>query len=240
MSDLFVWLAAGFYDSAVQPRLSERIRTYSGVRVKTSPSFWEVVRGPGAEDDFPYESGLIGFIRDLVRPGDRVTLVGGGLGVSTVAAAERVGRSGSVTVFEAHHGSCRKVAETLRLNDVDASVDIRHAVVDSIDDPVPDGTEILAAEHLPECDVLILDCEGAELAILENLDQAPRALIVEAHGVYGAPWESVAGLIEQRGYEVLDRVVAESAARRQCLRDGIWVLATESTSDSRRPNRPGA
>lgn len=226
---LLLYLAGGAYDRAVRPRLGASVRDYSGVRVRTSPSFWELLPGGrDADGGHPYESGLVGFIDGLVRPGDRVTVVGGGLGVSTVAAARRAGPDGTVVTFEARRESCEKVRETVGLNEVEADVSVEHAVVEAPGEGVGRGARTLPARELPGCDVLVLDCEGAETAILGNLGGRPRNIVAETHAVYGAPPRAVASLMRGRGYSLLDRALAESAAARQCRRDGIWVLAFEA------------
>jgi hypothetical protein len=70
-------------------------------------------------------------------------------------------------------------------------------------EPTVVGAPAIAPDELPSCDVLELDCEGAELDILERMTIQPRALVVEAHGVFGAPTETVRRVIESRGYQVL-------------------------------------
>ena len=58
---------------------------------------------------------------------------------------------------------------------------------------------VVTPADLPECDVLALDCEGAEIVILRNLKFRPRAIAVESHGIYGAPSKMVRELLEQAG-----------------------------------------
>jgi len=66
----------------------------------------------------------------------------------------------------------------------------------------------VAPESLPECDVLEIDAEGAETAILRWLEIRPRVIVVEAHAHRGAPAEKVRELSGQR-YEVVDRQVED-------------------------------
>lgn len=47
-------------------------------------------------DQPDYEDGLVVGLTETLRSGDRVVIVGGGIGVTAVVAALRTGRSGSV------------------------------------------------------------------------------------------------------------------------------------------------
>lgn len=58
--------------------------------------------------------------------------------------------------------------------------------------------------QLPPCDLLELDCEGVEVEILRGMIIQPRVILVETHGMYGAPADLIASLLEQRGYAVSD------------------------------------
>ena len=54
-----------------------------------------------------------------------------------------------------------------------------------------------------------MDCEGAEVEILREMTIQPRVILVETHGLFGAPTDLVASLLEKRGYVVSDRGLAE-------------------------------
>jgi hypothetical protein len=54
-----------------------------------------------------------------------------------------------------------------------------------------------------------MDCEGAEVEVLREMTIKPRIVLVETHGVFGAPTNLVASLLEKRGYVVSDRGLAE-------------------------------
>lgn len=56
-------------------------------------------------DDPDYEEQYVGCIRTYIEAGESVVLVGGGEGVSTVAAANQVGPDGRIDVYEG--GRCR-------------------------------------------------------------------------------------------------------------------------------------
>lgn len=62
-------------------------------------------------------------------------------------------------------------------------------------DPDQLSTLVVAPAALPACDILELDCGGAEMVILRNMTIRPRVIAVEAHGLYGAPTVAVKELL---------------------------------------------
>jgi hypothetical protein len=183
-----------------------------------------------------YEGALTGAIAEQVRPGDRVVIVGGGVGVTAVHAARRVGPEGSVICFEGGAEYARHVGEAARRNGVADRVEVRHAIVArsiSVRGAEPAGS-VLPPSDLPECDVLELDCEGAEVDILSHMSIRPRAVLVETHGLFGASTERVQDLLEQRGYAVEHRGVAETWLADYCQQMDIHVLVATRASDDRR------
>jgi hypothetical protein len=72
--------------------------------------------------------------------------------------------------------------------------------------------------------VLELDCEGAEIDILQAMIVRPRVILVETHGLYGAPSALVTSLLEQRNYTVSPRGVAESRVQVYCEEHDIRVV----------------
>jgi hypothetical protein len=150
-----------------------------------------------------YKIGFYLAIYDAVHKGDSVVIIGGGHGYGTV----HVIRSGAdnVTVYEASaemletHASI--TSHNLQPRDLDA-IDPVHAVVGQ---PMGiTGTNIgesISVDDIPDCDVLILDCEGCEMSILSKLNQRPRDLVVEVH----EPETSIVEIIEfleDRDYRV--------------------------------------
>ena len=104
---------------------------------------------------------------------------------------------------------------------------IHHAVVAKSIAVYGSGSDVgavLPPSQLPPCNVLELDCEGAEVEILRELTIQPRVILVETHGLYGAPTDLVASLLEKRGYIVSDRGVAEPRVADHCTKHDIRVL----------------
>lgn len=153
-----------------------------------------------------YEEELVEQLKQIAKEGDEVVIVGGGYGVSAVHAADYIGGDGYVTVFEASPEHINIIQQTLRWSDVEQNVDIKEAVVGGITKNVYGDSDIAASldsSELPHCDILELDCEGAEITILENLSIKPRAIVVETHPHYDAPRGEVEELLHEQGYEVI-------------------------------------
>jgi hypothetical protein len=150
-------------------------------------------------------------LNETVRPGDSVVIVGAGLGVTAVVAALRAGPSGKVQCFEGSKQYVSYAQQTAARNKV-TNIRVHHAVVTKSIFVYGDGSDVGAAmspAQLPSCNVLQLDCEGAEVEILRKLTTQPRIILVETHGLLGAPTDLVASLLKKRGYVVSDRGVAE-------------------------------
>jgi hypothetical protein len=59
-------------------------------------------------------------------------------------------------------------------------------------------------QFLPQADVIEMDCEGAELEIIENLSIRPRVITVETHSNH----DDVLNALEKIGY-VPDEVITD-------------------------------
>lgn len=181
------------------------------------------------EDVEEYEQALIAAMHSEVRAGDKVTIVGGGEGVTTVVAANAVGETGSVVCYEGSKWCVEKVKATAARNKVSTRrLTVNHAIVGEAISvygaPEDHSARVVAPADLSECDVLALDCEGAEILILRNLKFRPRAIAVESHGIYGAPSKMVRELLEQLDYTVVDYGVAEPRDPQGCEANDIRVL----------------
>ena len=199
-----------------------------GARVGDSIIPWQNTDIPG------YEEALVGGIHERVSEGDDVTIVGGGWGVSTVVTAKCVGAEGSVTTYEASPTAVANVRETIRMNHVFGNTDVRHAIVAegiSIrgDVGVEEANTIVSPTELPDCDVLVLDCEGAEVPILSKMVIEPETIIVETHGMFGASVSKIRAIIESRGYRTTNKGVAEPRLSDLCMNNEVFVLVADSS-----------
>lgn len=182
------------------------------------------------EDIESYEDQLIAGLRAHVRPGSKVVIIGGGTGVTTTIAATLVGDGATVTCYEASRAQLAAIHECCSRNGIDHRVDLRFATVGAAVHVYDDGADvgpIVDARDLPECDVLELDCEGAEGVVLAEMTIRPRVVIVETHGDYGSPTERVRGQLVRLGYVVTDMGVAERRLAQACRERDIHVLVAQ-------------
>ncbi len=222
----------------ILPRTTVR---YAGVAIAKDRKIGDLILlrswvPPDLRDIPNYEQTLISGIREHVRIGDHVVVVGGGEGVTSTIAAQMAGDSGSVVCFEGARECATNVEIAARRNGVWHRLTVRHAVVGTAIAVYglkeSQSSVVIDPADLPRCDVLQLDCEGAEITILENMRIAPRAIVVETHGLYGAPTVTVRQLLEDRGYNVFDLGWAEPRVVDNCIERDIRVLA-----GTLRPNR---
>ena len=213
------------YDTYVRSLLPKRIVFYNDIPVYASRFGDSII--PWQTEDIPgYEDALLQGITQYVENGDKVVVVGGGWGVSTVSAAEQAGESGQIITYEGGEETVEQVEDTVWLNRVNDRVSVRHAIVGRNVSLRGDGTRAAAVPpmELPDCDVLVLDCEGAEIGILDEMNIRPRNIIVETHGVYGATKADVHNKLARAGYETVESMVAEEQLREACEKNGIFVL----------------
>lgn len=158
-----------------------------------------------------YEAWEADFVEQYLSEGESVVEVGAGYGTTTVKAARQVGESGSVTSYEASPTAHSVALDTLQRNRVEDRVTIHQQAVGTERSIRFDegGGELIDADDLPPCDVLILDCEGAEIPILRNIDISPRLVIVETHSGLGAPHEETRQLLVELGYHVKEDVMGD-------------------------------
>lgn len=175
-----------------------------------------------------FEDALLEGIRQHVRPGDRVVVVGGGLGVTSTVAAKQAGSEGQVIVYEGSEEMCSITRRTLAINGVEKNTEVRHAVVGEAISLRGDDTEGSPSRvdpgDLPKCEVMELDCEGAEITILENMQVRPGSILVESHGIHGAPTDEVRRILRDKGYAVRHTQVADSRLEKTCIENDIKVL----------------
>lgn len=126
-----------------------------------------------------------------------------------VRLAQQTAARNQVTDITSHHAVVGKLIATFGSRGSDNATDLAPA---------------LSASQLPPCDVLQLDCEGAEMGLLREMTIQPRAILVETHGLFGAPTKLVASLLKRRGYVVADRGVAEPRMAEHCTKHDVRVL----------------
>lgn len=226
------------WESQLKLFVPHKLAVYNGVIVRDAPpnnpfspthdlgdhlqGLWSNVvrRHPFVYRD--YEGALVESIRGNVKPGDDVVVIGGGRGVTTVVSAERVRKDGTVTTYEGAKERVLVCEETVTLNNVDDICTVNASIVGAKEkiSGKPIGEYVTPVSSLPSCDVLEMDCEGAETTILRDLEIRPQTIIVETHGVSNPRDNQVADLLAERGYEVQEIGLENEEA-------GCYILTAE-------------
>lgn len=213
------------YNQIIRPLLPKRLADYNGVQVESGKVFDD--RIPWKVGDRPrYEEAIVDSLHSHVTPGDTIVIVGGGKGVTAVHAACSTGKKGDVVVFEGGREQIQSIRDTLDRADLADRIEVRHAIVGpaiSVYSESRDATTI-TPEDLPNCDVLELDCEGAEAEIIPGMEIRPRVIIVETHGHLGASSEDVKEMLTDRGYDIVSSEIAAPDKRETCEDKDIRVL----------------
>ncbi|MDP3272195.1 FkbM family methyltransferase [Limnobacter sp.] len=177
--------------------------------------------------DIPlYEAALIAGIKECIRHGDRVTIIGGGFGATVVFASLAAGKNGHVTCYEASASAIKTSRETVRRNLVSGQISFIHAIVCKAFNTYgsSNSEKVCSPSDIASCDVLELDCEGAELEILKGLTFRPRTILVETHGVYGSSTNEVTNQLIDMGYEVTNMGPAEPRIPEKCVEWDLMML----------------
>jgi len=220
-----------FYKNFIRTLLPRRnLIFYAGIPVdhrRAGDQLLPQLYNPPDIDDAPdYEQALVTALKAHVKPGDRVTVVGVGSGVTCVIAALAATNTGCVNCFEGDFNGVSSLKRVARLNGVSDRINVHYAVVGEAIGVYGNAvaTTIVHPTELPRCDVLELDCEGAEVGILRNMTAQPRIVAVETHGFLGAPTSVVREILESRGYSVYDSGWAEPRFQKVCIENDIRVL----------------
>lgn len=172
-----------------------------------------------------YEAGMVVGTKRIVTEGDTVVVIGGGMGVTTVHAAKQAGSSGKVIVYEGAANQIGILQDTIRKNGVADIIDVRHSIVGEAFklEGSAKGASIIPPNEIVECDSLIMDCEGAEVGMLQGLTFTPK-LVVETHGNR----EKVVREIEELGLKIESEEVAEPPPLQVELEEnGVFVLTAK-------------
>lgn len=188
------------YDSTIRPHLPNTKWVFdNGVPSPTAKPF-----DLRLERDW-YKAGSILGLRRHLEPTDHLVTIGQERGGPAVVG---VRRGHTVTVFEAAKSNVDYLETYFERLKIDDLIDVEHALVadEAIDVFGDDVGDPLPASDLSECDVLEMDVEGAELAILDGLDQRPRAIIIEPHPQHDVSVSDVRDRLSSMGYRTIDRL----------------------------------
>jgi ribose 5-phosphate isomerase RpiB len=212
------------YDKLLRNFLPEKISVHNGVPVAGYAKLLDF------NDQKPYyEEALISAVRSEAESGNKVTIVGGGLGVSGVVAGQQVGESGVVEIFEGSDTQVEIISKTIALNQLDDRISIRDSFIGSVSEYSKnkyggdDTSNTLPPSELSECNMLVLDCEGAEKEIIPSMTVSPETIIVETHGFLGSGKDIVQKLLDQKGYEIVDIGTEDS-------KKGVFIITAKNHS----------
>jgi len=142
-------------------------------------------------------------LEENVEEKDTVVIIGGGHGITSVAAAKNICDSGKIIIYEATERRLKDIRRTMRLNNVERkNHEIIHAAVGNADNVVGNkgDASIMSPMSIPKCDVLEIDCEGSEINVLKALNQKPRVIVVETHPSRGAYTQLVKQILADMDY----------------------------------------
>lgn len=178
----------------------------AGISVHEKKKFDTVIPGNPYKDAPDHEWALIEGLREYVESGDSVVVVGAGSGTTSVVAAEKVSQNGKVIAYDGGAKRVEQSRKTVRINGVDDRCQIIHAIVGPAihvtSSESADDFDYVHPADLPACDVLELDCEGAEKAILEQMTITPRVVIAETHPHFDSSPNKIQEILAERGYEI--------------------------------------
>jgi len=229
------WELWNKYTIIIMPnfRILNKKVVYNGVRTRPYRSIDRILpinlpaNQGGHKNPSNYEYELCKKLRENLQKNDTVVVIGGGLGVTTVIAAQQVGPNGKVIVYEGAANMIEHIKHTLNINDFECEVDVRHAIVSSAKRLAgySGNARIVSPQNIPDCDVLEMDCEGAELEILYNMEINPKKIIVETHNNK----KQVKEALSECEHSIISENIAEIGEHKMvCEENGIYVLYSEN------------
>ena len=188
------------YDWTIRQRLPRKIASLNGVPARQA-------RLLDSTDTIPeYEDPNVQALSEHIHEGDDILIIGGGWGVTSAVAARKAGNQGGVTTFEASREYAEYVRETVSLSRVSDRVTVvEKAVGEGIFFYGESDTSVHSPAKLPDCDIVEIDAEGAEVDIISKLSISPETIIVETHACYAAPTPQVKLLLHQKGYKIVSQ-----------------------------------
>lgn len=228
---LFIRLTSAFYRKVLRKVLPKVGSIYyAGIKVSNDKRLFDTVLNypfiPKSAIDKPtYEQTLIKELQKHVQPSSRVVIVGAGVGITAVVAQQLISKEGSVICYESSLTQYKRALKTLQYNGIKENIQLINATVaENIGVYNQGSATTIPVGDLPNCDILQLDCEGAERLILQDMKIRPKTVIVETHGMFGAPTKVIQDILTKKGYAVEKIDVAEPRIYRQCVENDIYIL----------------
>ena len=138
---------------------------------------------------------------------DVVICIGTGEGLTPTHCARQ---GASVIAYEPAEPMVEKTRETAEVNEVREKIRVVPAIFHADQDTDVWGDlhrDLIFLEGSDldgNVDVLELDCEGAELEILKDIDIRPRVIICEVHEVFGVEYSDVLRELRKMDYQVVE------------------------------------
>lgn len=212
------------YDQLVRPHLPRKIGVWDGVAVR-HPKLLD-----RTDENWSHKPGMVEGITQIIDPGDSVVEIGSGMGILTVRAARATTPRGNIYGYEAGRDRALWARETVELNDVEDWTSVTHGLVEGGDVVWGEMGEAkqITVKDLPDHDVLITDCDGGERAILSAYtpDTAPRAVVIESHGMHDAPTEWIQERLKKLGLTIQD--IRPTSPETPPNEDNMAVVATRN------------
>lgn len=221
-----------YYDR-VRPYLPRRRGTYRGYVARDDRLLDATTARP------EYKEGVVRAI-EANAPGRDVRIVGFGRGITAMVALQAGARS--VTAYEAAEAMVDIGIESFRLNDVPTEdLTVRHAIVGEAIDVFgsANGADGIPPDEFDPGELLVLDCEGAEVSIIDGLSVLPERMIVETHPANGADTETVRQLMQEKGLVVESRPYEPGSDSKSVLvgRPAVVVDHPPAAGHDRRASR---
>jgi hypothetical protein len=142
----------------------------------------------GDPNNYRDELGILLSHDDIYKEDDTILAVGVGSGISLIHNCKKDRGPGSFIGIDGSKDQIELAKNNARLNELDFS---KFKLIEGFvgnptniygsDNQIT--TKIIDINHM-DFDILELDCEGAEIEILQNLTARPRHIIVEMHPMY--------------------------------------------------------
>jgi hypothetical protein len=204
---LLIRIVGYFHEHVVRPYLptkEDNLAKFNGVYVSYEKTkYLDAILGL-----VNYEGPLVRELKDCAAHANCIIIVGGGYGVSTTKAAKYSDEDTEIISYEGSETMFQRLLCTLSINNVSGVNTKKKIVGDPISvasDTVTD--ESISPSELPASDLLILDCEGTEKQILNQMTHQPSTIIVETHGQYGSPVEDINEILLRKGYSLKNETV---------------------------------
>jgi hypothetical protein len=197
------------YKTTIRPYLScRRYREFQGVEIRSKKRCQKVLDCFFPTLSWPqdHKEANCELIKRYVSQGESGVVIGGGYGITSVVAANEVGQTGEVLIYEGAEKVIDDLLNTLSANEVANQTTVKHAIVgDAVDLKSPkEDANLIQPSELPSYDFIEMDCEGAEIDIILKMPTNIGTIIVETHPQKEAPTSAVEAALEKQGYKIVE------------------------------------